>query len=161
MSTNFIDITGERFGCLIALKRVGRNPKNGNALWRCKCDCGNSVIVDGSHLRRKITRSCGCLRRERSRQSVKQNQDFIDHVGNANSLINDQGISLSSLHPGPRNKSGVIGVSYDKATGKWLARLMHKGQYVLLKSFDTKQAAVKAREVALAKITKNTKNNRQ
>lgn len=161
MGTSFIDITGERFGRLTALERAGRNPKNGNVLWRCKCDCGNSVIVDGSLLRRKITRSCGCLRRERGRQSVKQNQDFINRAGDTSHLLNEEGIPLASLHPGTRNKSGVIGVSYDKATSKWFARLMHNGQYVLLKSYESKQAAIEAREAAMAKITKDIKNNRQ
>jgi hypothetical protein len=47
-----------------------------------------------------------------------------------------------------RNKSGMIGVSYDKATNKWLARLMVNGRYVLLKSFDTRNEACEARQMA-------------
>lgn len=33
------DITGQRFGRLIALKHVGF-ASNNIALWKCKCDCG-------------------------------------------------------------------------------------------------------------------------
>lgn len=36
--------------------------KNHYALWRCKCECGNEVIVAGSHLRSGHTKSCGCLK---------------------------------------------------------------------------------------------------
>jgi len=34
---------GERYGNLVAIKQAGAN-KNHQALWECKCDCGNTVI---------------------------------------------------------------------------------------------------------------------
>ena len=33
----FINLTGQRFGRLTAVKRVGT--KNGSPLWECICDC--------------------------------------------------------------------------------------------------------------------------
>lgn len=153
MSGKYIDITGKKFGRLTALERAGADPQNGDALWLCKCDCGNVVIVDGSRLRRGVTKSCGCFRREQSQTAAKHNPDFMKHMGNSSSLVDQNGVPLSSLHMSPRNKSGVIGVSFDKATGKWFARLMHKGRYVLLKSYESKSEAIEARELALAKIT--------
>lgn len=54
-----VDITGTRFGRLVALKRVGSDGHS--ALWLCKCDCGNTKIVTLPHLRQGLTRSCGCL----------------------------------------------------------------------------------------------------
>lgn len=39
------------------------SPK-GHRRWLCRCECGGLVVVWGSNLRRGITRSCGCLRRE-------------------------------------------------------------------------------------------------
>lgn len=54
-----IDITGQRFGKLVALKDVGSN--GNNILWKCKCDCGNNIIVPSSRLRSGNTKSCGCL----------------------------------------------------------------------------------------------------
>lgn len=56
-----IDLTGQRFGRLVVLGRDGSD-KYGSALWRCRCNCGNEVLVTSSNLRR--TNSCGCLRRE-------------------------------------------------------------------------------------------------
>ena len=59
-----IDLTGQRFGRLVVLHEDGRS-KNGKVLWRCKCDCGNEVTVNGNSLRGWITLSCGCYHRER------------------------------------------------------------------------------------------------
>jgi hypothetical protein len=55
-----IDIKGQTFGRLEVIERLGFN-KNRNRLWRCRCSCGNEVIVIGSNLIRGSTRSCGCL----------------------------------------------------------------------------------------------------
>lgn len=57
--TRFKDMTNLRFGRLTVLECVGRD-NNGNALWRCKCDCGKENIVDGCRLRKGNTKSCGC-----------------------------------------------------------------------------------------------------
>ena len=56
-----IDLTGQRFGRLLVLYECGR-AKNGDVLWKCRCDCGNECVVDGCNLRRgNHTSSCGCL----------------------------------------------------------------------------------------------------
>ena len=53
------DITGKRFGKLVAIKRVGS--ADNNATWLCRCDCGNTTIVKENSLQQGLTRSCGCL----------------------------------------------------------------------------------------------------
>lgn len=62
-----IDRIGERFGRLIVLSFAGRS-KGGDALWRCRCDCGIIKIILGSHLQSGHAKSCGCLRRDMMRQ---------------------------------------------------------------------------------------------
>lgn len=57
------DITGQRFGKLVVIKRVA-NDKNRLTRWLCKCDCGNECEVYGNNLRRGHTTSCGCFREE-------------------------------------------------------------------------------------------------
>ena len=59
----FKDRTGERFGRLtvIELAEKGTNIKT---KWKCKCDCGNTVVVTSSHLVTGTTNSCGCLRKD-------------------------------------------------------------------------------------------------
>lgn len=59
----FKDLTGQRFGRLIVIERRGSD-KHHNALWLCKCDCGEECIVNGKALRHGDTRSCGCLHSE-------------------------------------------------------------------------------------------------
>jgi hypothetical protein len=38
-----MDITGQRFGRLIALERVHLD-RHGKAMWRCRCDCGGETF---------------------------------------------------------------------------------------------------------------------
>lgn len=58
-----IDMTGRVIGLLLVIEECGRDSR-GEALWRCRCECGNEVIVRGSDLRKEKTTSCGCLRRK-------------------------------------------------------------------------------------------------
>lgn len=59
-----VDISGQRFGRLTAVKYVGSN-KGWGAIWECVCDCGNTVNVKKGSLMTGGTKSCGCLNRER------------------------------------------------------------------------------------------------
>ena len=56
----FIDEVGNKYGKLTVIEFVGTD-KNHQALWRCRCDCGNEKITTGNSLRRGDTLSCGCL----------------------------------------------------------------------------------------------------
>lgn len=62
-----INETGNRYGRLIVIERTDIGTK-GHARWKCLCDCGNEAVVLGHSLRRGVTQSCGCLRRERMRE---------------------------------------------------------------------------------------------
>lgn len=61
---HIIDLTGQRFGRLVAEKF--HSLRKGRAMWECRCDCGNRHIVQAGRLRGNRTRSCGCLRRDKS-----------------------------------------------------------------------------------------------
>ena len=65
--SNFIDLTGRRFGMLEVLKRgpdqvTARGIKR--VRWWTKCSCGNPdlFLADGTRLRNGHVASCGCLR---------------------------------------------------------------------------------------------------
>lgn len=58
----FIDLTGQRFGRLVATERVFTDSQR--TTWLCRCDCGNQKTVRTSDLRNGHTQSCGCLHRE-------------------------------------------------------------------------------------------------
>jgi hypothetical protein len=62
-----IDLTGQRFGRLVVLKRAENN-RRGQAMWLCRCDCGKEKIISSSPLRSGVTQSCGCYHNERSKE---------------------------------------------------------------------------------------------
>ncbi len=59
----FKDMKGQIISKLQVLNRV-ENDRFGNAMWLCKCECGNEVIVKGANLRNGKTKSCGCYNKE-------------------------------------------------------------------------------------------------
>ena len=68
-SSNFKDITGQKFGRLTAI-RFSHKGKENRAVWVCKCDCGRYVAVPGKSLRTGNTTSCGCLNIENSTERI-------------------------------------------------------------------------------------------
>jgi hypothetical protein len=142
-----IDMVGKRYGRLVVLKRDG-NSSNGGARWLCQCDCGVVCTVDGTRLRSGITSSCGCLRAEIARERFKTDPKICRNKGRRDHFYTETGLPYSSLRASKRNHTGVVGVSLDRKTGKWFARLMIHNRYVLLKSFDQFEEAVAARKTA-------------
>ena len=59
--SKMIDLSVQRFGKLQVLQREGS--QCGSVTWLCLCDCGNKTIVNGHNLRRGLTVSCGCKKR--------------------------------------------------------------------------------------------------
>jgi hypothetical protein len=57
------NLTGERFGRLLVIKRV-ENSKYNETQWLCKCDCGKEKIVKYGKLAYGKTKSCGCYSTE-------------------------------------------------------------------------------------------------
>lgn len=62
--SNFIDLTGQRFGRLI-VQKISYTDKHKHIHWECQCDCGNTSNPDGQGLRKGTTKSCGCLAAEK------------------------------------------------------------------------------------------------
>lgn len=62
------DYTGMRFGELTALRPV-RN-KKGHWVWLFQCDCGKQKICYAQNVIRGLTRSCGCMQRHSSVDSI-------------------------------------------------------------------------------------------
>jgi len=56
-----VNLQGLRFGLLTVISLAVKAP-NGEAMWLCKCDCGNEIEVRRGSLRSGLTRSCGCLK---------------------------------------------------------------------------------------------------
>ena len=56
-----LDISGERFAKLVALRRIGSDGKR--AIWLFQCDCGGSYKGAASFVKIGVVKSCGCGRR--------------------------------------------------------------------------------------------------
>ena len=56
----FLDITGQSYGRLTAVRRV--DTVNRSAVWECRCDCGNTHKVKIAQLRNGEVQSCGCYK---------------------------------------------------------------------------------------------------
>ena len=56
------DMVGFKSGRLTVIARAGKYEYS--PLWECLCECGNKQIVSANSLRRRMTRSCGCLHLE-------------------------------------------------------------------------------------------------
>lgn len=64
--TASIDITGERYTRLVALNRC--QGKRKKVAWLFRCDCGNEVEKLLENVRSGVTKSCGCLRIDTTRE---------------------------------------------------------------------------------------------
>lgn len=66
---NFKDETGKVYGKLTVIRPTRQNAKK-EWYWECKCSCGETTEVRGSHLRSGTIVSCGCVLKE-----FRQNQN--------------------------------------------------------------------------------------
>jgi len=55
-------LVGQKFGRLVVLEDAGR--RWGKVIWRCQCECGNTVDIISTSLQNGNTQSCGCLHKE-------------------------------------------------------------------------------------------------
>lgn len=59
-----MDLTGQKFGRLTVIELLPER-KNAEKVYKCLCDCGNYTSIRSGSLKQGLTRSCGCLGRER------------------------------------------------------------------------------------------------
>jgi hypothetical protein len=57
------DLTGSTFGRLQVIDRAA-DRGNRKVYWLCRCECGQSTETMGDSLKKGLTKSCGCLRKE-------------------------------------------------------------------------------------------------
>lgn len=150
------DLTGQVFTRLTVIGYAGRQKSNGNSLWKCRCICGNVKVIDSNALQSGRTKSCGCLRRSVSSKRILSNPAMIASMKNPDAFKDANGNPVQSVIKSIRNKSGVIGVSYEEKADRWVARLMIDGKYVLNARFEDFYAAVSARKHAENKYLKKS-----
>lgn len=73
----FMDITGQRFHRLVAVRRVGS--EGTKALWLWQCDCGNTIERTANRVKTRTT-SCGCARASLGGQSSSRLYRIWKHM---------------------------------------------------------------------------------
>lgn len=68
-------LIGKKFGRLTAIEYMGTD-KNRYTVYKCVCECGNTVEVNANKLQTGHVRSCGCLKNEvcYNRKIVKKSE---------------------------------------------------------------------------------------
>ena len=128
-----LDLTGQRFGKLIVL-RPAENIGVRTA-WRCRCDCGEEIVVKTCHLRSGHVTSCGCG----SDSRIGKRLTYID--GTCVEMLQANAVRKN-------NTSGVPGVDWRADKGTWRAAICFKGKRHYLGSYARWEDAVKARKDA-------------
>jgi hypothetical protein len=76
-------MVGEVFGNLTVIEYGGREKRKWGYVhfWKCKCLCGNELLVMGTSLRYGNTKSCGCLNKKKQEESAKNRYLFTYRKG--------------------------------------------------------------------------------
>ncbi len=76
------ELSNMKFGRLTAISQVDEKRERGDCIrWLCKCDCGNELIVGSAHLNSGHSKSCGCLRRDKTiKRSTKHGNNQIGKI---------------------------------------------------------------------------------
>ncbi len=131
------DITGQRFGRLVALHPSEAEKQNKNSIvWKCICDCGKEFYSDVQSLLSGNTQSCGCLHKDFCNEKLRENLHFVDGT-----CIE----SLTTRKKSANNTSGYRGVSYSSRDDVYVAEIMFKGKKHYLGKYKKLEDAVKAR----------------
>lgn len=131
---NVADISGQRFGRLVAQYPTSNRSKKGSVLWHCRCDCGNELEVSEDGLVHGHFRSCGCLKRE-IQQNIKNQLHLVD--GTCVEWL-EKRKSRSD------NTSGFRGVYLTK-TGNYRVGIGFKRKRYYVGTYDSFELAVQAR----------------
>ncbi|WP_099301876.1 AP2 domain-containing protein [Bacillus sp. Marseille-P3800] len=142
--TSTKDLTGSIFGRLTALKIVGYKASKNSNVWLCDCSCGRQTTAYTNQLTSGDTKSCGCLKKDAEKMN-------IDGEIRARYV---EGVSTVALGRKPRKNSstGVNGVSFDKRSNKYVARIKLDGKSHYLGQYKTLSEAELARKEAEEKL---------
>lgn len=132
----FSDISGQRYGRLVALYPSKRYDKSGSVVWRCRCDCGNEVDIPYNSLVYCNQKSCGCQKKEHD-QKLKT---FLTHVAGTSVDM------LKSKKVPTDNTTGYKGVYLIR--GKYVAKIVFQKKQYFLGTYDNIEDAAEARREA-------------
>lgn len=134
------DISGQRFGRLIAVKSTEERDATGSVVWECSCDCGNTIWCSVAALKKGSVKSCGCYYKESRSSCDTYRKDKMDDT-NLSQLVATKSTRSD-------NSSGITGVCYLEKNAKWEAYISFQKKRYYLGLFEKKEDAIKARKKA-------------
>ena len=135
------EMIGSRFGRLVVMDWTKND--NNKTLYICNCDCGNVMEVPKQHLTMGKTKSCGCLRKEKSAEISKE--PFLKGKRkHAELSVENTNLSSLTAKKPKSNTSGIKGVSKMK-DGKYRAYIYFQRKRIHLGVFNTIEEAESAR----------------
>lgn len=69
---SFINLTGKKYGMLTVLGLDVEKSTPKKKIYKCLCECGNETYVNGSHLVRGDTQTCGCKQMSHGEIKISQ-----------------------------------------------------------------------------------------
>lgn len=91
------ELSGKRFGALVAISRDQTAHPYGKSYWVCKCDCGTEREFCAYRLVKGLTISCGCR--------IKGNGEHRDLHGETGTLAYDAWGGMRSRCNNPKDKN--------------------------------------------------------
>ena len=90
------NLIGKKFGRLTVIKFVETRGKSCHSYWGCKCKCGNTKVIRGSHL--GSSSSCGCYAKEKSAKQLREYATSERHRGEGNPSWKGKNAGYQAVH---------------------------------------------------------------
>ena len=141
VSDAFIDISGQRFGQLTAMRYDRKRHR-----WLCVCDCGGTCWCNVTELN-TIRTDCGCSAARAAGERVKAGSTGVRNGTNVNMIQH-----IMDGYVRSNNSTGVTGVC--RRGKKFQARIVVRGETISLGYYHTIEEAAAARKAAEEKYFK-------
>ncbi|WP_147568160.1 transcriptional regulator [Christensenella intestinihominis] len=132
------DISGHKFGRLLALEATKHRDKKGSVKWKCICDCGKKCLVTEDSLVSGNTVSCGCRKAEINKE-----------MGRLVSFIDGTSYELLKFRKNTRSdsKSGYRGITITRH-GRYQVHIGFKRKKYYLGNYENLAEALAVRKEA-------------
>lgn len=142
----YTEIIGKTFGKL-TVTGWSIDEKSGRTVYTCDCQCGNTTTAQYNELvTHKKKQSCGCLRKELNRESIKNTYEAKREIHQKASIDGSSAFHLNE-RVSKNSTTGIKGVSETK-NGRYRAYIVVARKQIYLGTFGTLEEAAAARKQA-------------
>lgn len=135
---------GERYGQLTVISPTEKRSAR-SVIWKCRCDCGNTVFVRAISLTSGHTTSCGCVK-----QKLDEEKDFRKILTYTDDTCIEFAKDISKIRANTSAETGVRGVVLKN--GKYQAHIRFRKQWYYLGRYARLEDAVEIRKKAEARV---------